>query len=253
MTELLVASQLAQPPTFDLRFFAADRPTGWVSPHALGFLGFESETEAMHAAYLAHRTLSRRLARRDGRRPIPVGTEPLTLYPDGSIHAAGRHIGDVVRPGPDSRSGPERFGFELPFPSPMEEATARSKCAHVYHVLRRSGIRWAMWRPARPARPAMAGPSAPRESVDQRLAASRIGWLGTLGLSMVMLVVGALTSSEPIGAALAGVGVAGLMIVRLYTMSPRWSLETARGENVRGERQATRAPAARRRRTPSSH
>jgi hypothetical protein len=100
----------------------------------------------MHAAYLAHRALDHRLARRDGRRPIPVTTEPLALDHEGSLHAAGRKIGVIVRPGFDSRSGPDSFGFELPFPEPLEEVTARAKCAHVYRALRRSGIRWSMWR-----------------------------------------------------------------------------------------------------------
>lgn len=187
MTEQLVTSQLAQPPTFELQLFDAERKVGWVSPYGLGFRGFASEEEAMHAAYLAHRTLSRRLAHRHGRRPIPVATEPLTVNSDDTLCAAGRPIGAVVRPGPKSKSGLDSFGFELPFTDPVEEVTARSKCAHVYHALRRSGIRWAMWRterPARPVRPAVSPPAIAPESVEPQPAMPWLPWwLGAAGLS----------------------------------------------------------------------
>jgi hypothetical protein len=154
MTEQLVTSRMAQPPTFDLQLFDAERKVGWVSSRAIGFCGFESEEEAMHAAYLAHRTLSRRLAYRHGRRPVPVATEPLRVDDEGSLQAAGRRIATILRPRADSMAGPDSFGFELPFPEPVEEMAARSKCAHLYRTLRRSGIRWAMWRTGRTPVPA---------------------------------------------------------------------------------------------------
>jgi hypothetical protein len=152
MTHRIDTSQLAQPPTFALDLFDGGRTVGWVSPHAVGFHGFDHEEEAMPAAFLAHRTLSRRLAHRDGRRPVPIGTEPLTLSGDDTVHAGARPIARIIRPGPHSRSGSERFGFELPFPHRMDEETALAKSAHIYRTLRRSGIRWAMWRPNRSSR-----------------------------------------------------------------------------------------------------
>jgi len=159
MTELL-ATQLAHPPDFDLDMFDGDRMVGWLSPHAVGFRGFESDSEAMPAAFLAHRTLSRRLAHRDGRRPIPIAIEPLRLKSDDTVEAAGRRIATIIRPGSDSKAGPDGVGFELTFPVAVDELTARAKFAHLYWALRRSGIRWSMWRamttrrPVRSTRPA---------------------------------------------------------------------------------------------------
>ena len=216
MTDLLVANQLAQPPTFDLHYFDEDQRAGWVTTHAFGFRGFETEEEAMHAAYLAHRALDHRIARRDGRRPIPVTTEPLSLRGDGTLHAAGRHIGAIVRPGPESRSGPDSFGFELPFPEPLAEVTARAKCAHVYRALRRSGIRWSMWRAAPRVKPPVVTPVERGKPVEQQPEMPWIPWwLGTLGMAFALLVMAALTPDERLAPVLAGLALAGLMMVRL--------------------------------------
>lgn len=146
MTNQRVTNQLAQPPTLDLELFDGANTVGWLSSHAVGFRGFASEAEAMHAAWVAHRTLARRLAHREGRRPMPIDIEPLTLKVDDSVHASGRRIATLLRPSPHSNSG-ESFGFELRFPTRMDELSARAKSMHIYRTLRRSGVRWSMWRP----------------------------------------------------------------------------------------------------------
>ena len=142
--------QLAVPPPLDLDLIDAGRTVGWIGDNAVGFRGFADEHEAAHAAWLAYRTLARRLARRDGARPVPVGIEPLSLRridDREEVLASGMTIATLVRPGPESRSGPDSFGFELRVPAPITELELRSKAHLIYKALRKSGIRWALWRP----------------------------------------------------------------------------------------------------------
>jgi len=150
MTTQLAPHRLALPPPLDLDLVDAGRATGWIAENAVGFRGFGDETEAAHAAWVAHRTLARRLARTHGMRPVPVDIEPLAIQRvEGKemILASGRPIAALVRPGPDSRSGVDSFGFELLVPTPITELDGRAMAYLVYRTLRKSGIRWAMWRP----------------------------------------------------------------------------------------------------------
>jgi hypothetical protein len=166
MTMQLAPDRLALPPPFDLDLVDASRAVGWIADNAVGFRGFEDETEAAHAAWVAHRTMARRLARTHGLRPVPVDVEPLAIQRvDGKdmILASGRPVAALVRPGPDSRSGVDSFGFELLIPTPVTELEARAMAYLVYRTLRKSGIRWALWRPD--ALP-VAEASAVRTSVD---------------------------------------------------------------------------------------
>lgn len=221
MNGQLVINHLAQPPTFHLHLYDEDRKVGWVSSHALGFRGFANEDEAMHAAYFAYRIISRRFARRAGRRPIPIGTEPLRLHGDDTVDAAGRPIGSLVRPGPDSWSGTDSFGFELPFPVVVDETTGRSKCSDVYRALRRSGIRWAMWRTERPARRRTSAPAPVREPVASKPVAPGVTlWPGGVAISSMVLLVAALVAPESIASPLMALGLAGLVSLRL-SFGPR--------------------------------
>ena len=153
MTTQLAPDRLALPPPLDLDLVDAGRTTGWIADNAVGFRGFGDETEAAHAAWVAHRTVARRLARTHGMRPVPVDIEPLAIQRvEGKemILASGRPIADLVRPGPDSRSGVDSFGFELLIPTPLTELEARAMAYLAYRTLRKSGIRWAIWRPDAP-------------------------------------------------------------------------------------------------------
>lgn len=126
---------------------------GWVEGSRIGFRGFGDEAEAMHAAWIAHRTLARRLALRAGRRPIPVDTERLELDRSREperILAGGQSIATLLRPGDASRSGPHSFGFELRVPELADEKAMRATAYVLYRTLRRTGVRWAIW--ARPRR-----------------------------------------------------------------------------------------------------
>lgn len=83
-------------------------------------------------------------------RPVPVDIEPLALQRvEGKemILASRQPIAALIRPGPDSRTGDDSFGFELPIPTPTTELRVRAMAYLMCRTLRRSGIRWAIWRP----------------------------------------------------------------------------------------------------------
>jgi hypothetical protein len=155
MTTQLMPDTLAHPPPFEMDLVDADRVVGWIIGKTIGFLGFRDGTEATHAAWIAHRALARRIARTHGMRLIPIGVEPLTLErsDDGTndvILATNRPIATLITPGSHSRVS-DSFGFELTVPSPMSEFELRGVAYLMYRTLRKSGVRWALWRPATPA------------------------------------------------------------------------------------------------------
>jgi len=182
MTMQLAPDRLALPPPLDFELVDAGRTTGWIADNAVGFRGFGDETEAAHAAWVAHRAIARRLARTHGMRPVPVDIEPLAIQRvDGKdmILASGRPIATLVRPGSDSRSGADSFGFELLIPTPITELEARALAYLTYRTLRKSGIRWALWRPdatrvaeASTAQTSVDTPTDATESVDAETSAS---------------------------------------------------------------------------------
>jgi len=156
MTTQLMPDMLAHPPPFEMDLMDADRVVGWISGDTIGFRGFQDETEATHAAWVAHRTLARRLARTHGTRLVPIDIEPLALKRSDAgdtdvILASNRPIGTLVRPARDSRAG-DSFGFEIAVPSPMPEFQLRGVAYLIYRTLRKSGVRWAIWRPDPPMR-----------------------------------------------------------------------------------------------------
>ncbi|HEY0970255.1 MAG TPA: hypothetical protein VGE02_04665 [Gemmatimonadales bacterium] len=160
----LVTTYMATPPpTPRLDMADGDTAIGWIDGMAIGFCGFHDEAEAAHAAWVAYRTMSRRFARGGGHRMPPIDIESVSLDRSGEVEmilAGGRPIATLVRPGADSRSGPDSFGFELQAPTPADELTMRSTAYLVYRTLRRSGIRWAMWTPAPSIEVATDGPGA---------------------------------------------------------------------------------------------
>src|SRR3954467_8929632 len=78
MTTQLMRDMLAHPPPFEMDLMDANRAVGWIVGDTIGFRGFGDETEATHAAWVAHRTLARRPSRTHRTRPGPVDLEPLT-------------------------------------------------------------------------------------------------------------------------------------------------------------------------------
>src|SRR5512132_1086655 len=160
-----VRERLALPPPLSLTLHDGDRTVGWVRGDAVGFHGFADATEAAHAAWVAYRALARRHARTHGTRPPPIDTEPLALHRRGdeeSILASGRPIATLVRPDPDGSSGADSFGFEIRVPHPADELRVRALGHLMYRTLRKSGVRWAMWRPAVSTAPPAAQAAAAR-------------------------------------------------------------------------------------------
>ena len=165
MTTQLSLDRVGLPPPLDVDLIDANRTVGWVTGDAVGFRGFATDVEAAHAAWAAYRTLSHRLARQHGARPIPVSTEPLAVESRNGremILARGRPIAALVRPGPESRSGPDTFGFEIRIPAPADELQVRAMAHLIYRTLRWSGIRWSLWRPAATRAGAANGPATGR-------------------------------------------------------------------------------------------
>ena len=76
MTTHLGPSRLSLPPPLELDLVDAGRAVGWIVDNAVGFRGFGDETEAAHAAWVAHRAIARKLARTHATRPVPVDIEP---------------------------------------------------------------------------------------------------------------------------------------------------------------------------------
>ncbi|HJU65393.1 MAG TPA: hypothetical protein VJ596_06930 [Gemmatimonadaceae bacterium] len=162
-TQLSLQRQDLPPPRFDL--LDAGRAVGWVRGNIVGFGGFATEAEAAHAAWVAYRTIMRRLARRTGQRPIPIDVEPLTLVHDGdrqSILASGRLIGTLVRPAANSSTTLDSYGFEVEVPPPADELLVRAIAYAAYRTLRKGSVRWRMWeRPApQPRKQVRAQPSS---------------------------------------------------------------------------------------------
>jgi len=111
----------------------------------VGFRGFATDEEAAHAAWVAHRTLTRRLARSHGLRPVPVGTEPLAFQRDGDevrIVASGRAVATLIVPDFSDTSESDSYGFELLVPQPADEVLVRAVALLIYRTLRKSGLRW---------------------------------------------------------------------------------------------------------------
>lgn len=150
MTTMLSPERLAVPPpriprrqVMDL--MDADQRVGWINGDRVGFRGFATEEEAAHAAWVAYRTMTRRLARSHNLRPLPIGSEPLALRRDGRhelIVASSGPVATLVRPDVEGSNGDGSFGFELSIPQPADEVLVRALAHLVYRTLRKSGVRW---------------------------------------------------------------------------------------------------------------
>jgi len=157
----------------------AGRSVGWVRGDRIGFHGFASTVEAAHAAWVAYRALAQRIARTDGRRPMPVDTERLTLTRRGDVDvvtASGRPIATVLPHGSAGRDGADAFGLEIRVPPPRYEARMRGMAYLAYRTLRKSGVRWALWTRDRPPKTrrgdaASDAGAMPREPITDRSSA----------------------------------------------------------------------------------
>lgn len=227
MTTQLAPDRLGLPPPLAMDLVDAGRTAGWIAGETVGFRGFTNETEAAHAAWVAHRTLARRLARTHNVRSVPVDIEPLAIQQvEGKsvIAASGKPIAELIRPGSDSRSGVDSFGFELSLPAPITDLETRAIAYLIYRTLRKSGVRWGMWRPEAPKRTeasTVEARKAPTVAVSTR---SDARGLTTAGPAAVLLAAAAVVTlgaapfvTVPLTAVLvlaAGMGVGGAMLFR---------------------------------------
>jgi len=154
MTTMLSPERLAVPPpigrdrsntALSMDLMDADRKVGWINGDRVGFRGFATDEEAAHAAWVAHRTMTRRLARSHNLRPVPIGSEPLALQRDGDAEMIVSSSGPVARlvtPSDGSASNDDSYGFELSIPQPADEVLVRAMAHLIYRTLRKSGVRW---------------------------------------------------------------------------------------------------------------
>ena len=178
MMTVTVRDRLSLPPPLRRDLVDDGRTVGWVDDKKFSLRGFANETEAAHAAWVAYRTIARRLARTYGSRPIPIDVEPLTLQRTGdteAIHTSTRRIATLLRPGAE-HSGEDSFGFVIALPETTSEAEALKLVDLGYRTLRKSGLRWALWqRSAAPhaARAPQPSPDAAAETLAAREVAKR--------------------------------------------------------------------------------
>lgn len=251
-------SRMAVPPPLRQDIRDADTVVGWTHGTAFGFLGFGHEDDAVNAAWVGYRTMARRFASQSGGRLLPIDTEPMSLRRSGDaelILAGGRPIATLVRPGADSPSGPDSFGFELRLPVSAGPRAMRSTTHLVYRTLRRSGIRWAMWmqQPVEsattesgPTGAAVAGADAHDHGADARVRAPRavppfaIGTVAIVAAMLLTIALPALTLRSVVyvlgaGAALVALA-ASVSLVRLVVTDLRDALRTRAPEGRRTPR-----------------
>jgi hypothetical protein len=231
MNAHMTPNHLPEPPPvprndFQLDVLDGDRVVGWITPAAIGFAGFATETEAAHAAWVAYRALARRLARRDGRRPVPIDTEPLRLVSntDGRIIYGSRdRIARLIEP--TEQDAAHAFGFELRLDGPLDAVSVRAKALLIYRTLRRSGMRWSMWAPASaPTTAARAIVPATAPLRDAEMIVEDPLELRDLVIGVVLLTVAAFAVIAPgaIGVIAALAGIAGLMVLRVTMLHAGW-------------------------------
>lgn len=156
-----IVSTFAEPPprspTFDGELFDDEQLVGWLGPESITFRGFDTAAEAAHAAWVAYRALEHRFARKRGGRMIPIDVEPLALVREGNsdhVYAGHRFVARLLTPELMPAGAPGSFGFELRLEGPTDELTLRANAHVAYRALRRSGVRWSMWKRPRATEPA---------------------------------------------------------------------------------------------------
>lgn len=237
MNAHMIPNQLPEPPPvprndFQVDLLDGDRVVGWITPATIGFTGFATETEAAHAAWVAYRALARRLARRDGRRPVPIDREPLRLVSDTdgrAIYGSRDRIARLIEP--TAQDAAHAVGFELHLDGPLDEVSVRAKALLIYRTLRRSGMRWSMWAPASaPTREARATVPATAPLRDAEMIVDEPLELRDLVIGVVLLTVAALAVIVPgaIGVTAVLAGTAGLMVLRVTMLHTGWPRRAGR-------------------------
>ena len=157
-------SDLPPPSSYLLR---DERPVAWLAGDCFGFFGFAHGTEAANAAWVAYRTVSRKLARVVGARPTPIDTEPLAIEWRNDrelILASGRPIAELVRPDSDAWHATRWFGFTIGLLPGLADHEKRDLLRGANHALLKSGVAWPMVRRRPRYRPRIAQYVSPSHS-----------------------------------------------------------------------------------------
>ena len=241
----VIPNRLPEPPPapregFYLDLMDGERVIGWIAPNAIGIRGFANDVEAAHAAWVAYRTLSRHIAKRDGNAMLPIEAPPLEILDRSGerlVIADNRRIARLVDPSRDVENTTPSHAFELQLEGPRDELTVRSKAHLVYRALRRSGVRWAMWRPVRtPAHAVAATTDEPAD--DMRVEAPLPIWAAVVSAVLLVMAI-AVVSPDAALAIGALIGIVGLIILRLVALHRGWpprALPRAVGRSVPGRR-----------------
>jgi hypothetical protein len=129
-----------------------ERPVAWLTGNRFAFTGFGNAMEAAYAAWVAYRTVSRKLAPALGVRPTPIDIEPLCIeWRDGRemILASGRPIAALVRPDAHDATATQWLGFSIELPPAIDGRRMREVVLTAHRALLKSGIPWSMMRPRR--------------------------------------------------------------------------------------------------------
>jgi hypothetical protein len=153
---------------------------------------------------------------------LPIDAPPLEILDRAGerlVVANNRPIARLVDAARDVDSEQPSHAFELQLDGPRDELTVRSKAHLVYRALRRSGVRWAMWRPAR--QPAVDVRPRVVETDDMRVAAPLPIWAAAVSVVLLIAAI-ALVSPDAALAIGALVGIVSLIIVRLAALHRGW-------------------------------
>jgi hypothetical protein len=146
-TQVMATRTDLPPPTRHL--LHDERPIGWLHQNTFGFFGFADAREAANAAWVAHRTVSRKVAPVLGVRPTPIDIEPLRIeWCDNRemILASGRPIAELLPPNPESLNASLWFGFAIEVSPAVPERAMPEIMRTVSRALLKSGIPWSMVR-----------------------------------------------------------------------------------------------------------
>lgn len=137
------------PPPPKRNLLHEERPIGWLTGNRIGFFGFADAHEAANAAWVAYRTVSRKVAPLLGVRPTPIDIEPLGIdWRNGReiIVASGRPVAALLRPDRESSSGSPWFGFAIDVSPMVSQRFMPDVMRAAGRALLKSGIRWSMVR-----------------------------------------------------------------------------------------------------------
>jgi hypothetical protein len=154
---------------------------------------------------------------------LPIDAPPLEILDrpgERLVIADNRPIARLVDPSRDVDGAEPSHAFELRLEGRRDELTVRSKAHLVYRALRRSGVRWAMWRPVRP--PAMTVAARTDEQADDmRVEAPLPIWAAVVSAVLLVMAI-ALVSPDAALAIGALIGIVGMIILRLVALHRGW-------------------------------